>query len=244
MHPPQQSEGFLDITDVCLAARGISYVLKEALATWNDSDSSTIQTIFRVARLLIRLPVVTDATGREESLLTWTRSIALDDDGASPSASCIVHFSRWMNSMARLLTNDGCLQVVQRIAMKANGDASTSSDTEASHRDHRWTTHVMEERDMNDGDAEECDVEAVKSMLENAEQLGLIEDALYPEEITATAARSSVKNVYAKRSVPVPAQRNSTGLATASEKHFTPLTLTPRCKRSAKEYIAKFIEMS
>ena len=241
--PSQGSEGLLDISDVCLTARGLSYVLKETIATWNTSDSSIIQTIFRVTRLLIQLPVGTDSAGGEEPLLIWARSSTRDAGGASLSIKFILQFFRWMNYMARLLTDDACPHIIQRIA--ANASANASVGIEASHRLHRWTAELLEDLNMIHGEAGQTNMGLIKSVLAIAEQLSSMEDELYPEEAATAGARASVKNVYAKRFVPAAAaQESSEGASTACAEDMTQLTLNPRCKRSAKEYIAKFIEMS
>lgn len=236
-----ESKGFLDIADLCLAARGLIYILKETIASWKHSDSATVQIIFRVARLLIRLPVSEgQIAGDCKPMLEWIRLWTLNGEESRP-AKFILQFSRWMNKMARLLTNDECIQIVQRVATSATDDF----ETEAFRRPHRWTLQVFDDLHLNNGEADLSAIEAITCMLDIAEQLDTLEDELYPEDQVITTARASVKNVYAKRSVPLMAmQSNSKASSNARGENPSTLMLNPRCKRSAKGYIANYIALS
>ena len=225
IRPDEEGSGFLDVTDLCLLLRGLSHVLRECLALGTDLSRDGILTIFQVAKTLIRLPVSQVAgENSTEPLLAWSEAAS---QSTNSSKAYIALHTRWLNSIARLVTNDDCYKVIQKIAIQSQstGDGSQSWDVDS------LTTLKPQEECSGD------DLAAIKSMLHLAKDVDELDIEMYPNERLQTPGRSAVKNVYAKR----PAVSSSGG--GNHEASSAAAALGPRCKRAVKEYISEYLSL-
>ena len=228
IRPDEEGSGYLDVTDLCLLLRGLSHVLKECLALGTDLSRKVILTIFQVAKTLIRLPVFQVAGEiSTEPLLAWSEGTSETIGEAPHSKVYIALHTKWLNSIARLVTNDDCYQVIQKIAIQSQsiGDGSQSWDVDL-------LTNLKPPVECSGDDLAE-----IKSMLHLAKDVDELDIEMYPSDRLQTPGRSAMKNVYAKR----PAVSSSGG-----EKHeasSAAAALGPRCKRAVKEYISEYLSL-
>ena len=225
IRPDEEGSGYFDVTDLCLLLRGLTHVLKECLAHSTDLSREIILTVYQVARMFIRLPISnTVEENISEPLLAWSQAAS---QSTRSSKSYIALNTRWLNSIARLLlTNDGCYQVIQRIAIQAqiirDGNQSWNVDL---------LTNLISPVECT-GD----DLAAIKSMLHLAKNVDELDIEMYPSDRLQTPGRLAVKNVYAKR----PAASSS---GVGNHEAFSAAVLGPRCKRTLKEYISEYLSL-
>ena len=227
IRPDEEGSGYLDVTDLCLLLRGLTHVLKGCLAHGTDLSRDIILTIFQVAKMLIRLPISkVEGETITEPLLAWCEAASETIGEASQAISYISLNARWLNSIARLLTNDGCYMVIQQMAIQAQSSKDGGQ---------RWDTDLL--ADLKPPVA--CpgdDLAAVKAMLHLAKDVDELDIEMYPSDRLQTPGRLAVKNVYAKR----PAASSSGG---GNLEASSAAVLGPRCKRTVKEYISEYLSL-
>ena len=235
-YPHNEGSGYLDISDLCLLVRALTHVLKESLAHSIRADSSRdmVLTIFQVAKAFIRLPISNAIEGNgSEPLLAWSEATA-DTTCSGKIRSIKAYISlnlRWLNRVARLLTNDACYQTIQGIAFQAQ---SSGGGTEC------WDVDLL----TNLSPQQECpkeSLDAIKKMLCMAKDLDDLDIEMYPGDRLQTPGQVVVKNVYAKRQAASIAPGGVTG--NGNNEASSVAFLGPRCKRSIKDYISEYLSL-
>lgn len=229
IRPDKEGSGYLDTSDLCLLLRCLTHVLKECLAQSTDLSRDMLLTIFQVAKKFISLPTSKVAEeNNTEPLLAWSKppSQTVCNRETTSARAYISLNTRWLNSIARLLTNDICYQVIQRIAMQAQS---------SSNRSQSWDMDLL--TSLNP--PAEClddDLAAIKVMLQLAQDLDELDTEIYPNDRLQIPGRLVAKNVYAKRPVASIVGDRNHGTSSST-------VLGPRCKRTIKEYISEYLSL-
>jgi hypothetical protein len=232
IRPHEEALGYLDVSDLSLLVRGLSHVLKECLSyTKSDCSQKMVLTIFQAAKAFLYLPITKGSEeDRTEPLLTWSQP---SSDSTTEMCRTITYISlhlRWLNSMARLLTNDANYRVIQRIAIQAQ-------DSKGDYK--IWDTNLLSDLEPTAGCPEE-QLEAIRTMLTIAADVDELDIEMYPEDRLQTPGKVAVTNVYAKRPAASISSVALTGDGNGESSSFAAV-LGPRCKRVVKEYISGYL---